>query len=258
MSANKQIDSLKNEIAELRAEFQELKAFVEKMGSPPQAEKKTRAKKDDDDKIEVCRKNIALWQSKLDDGKVKDVEKQQEKIDKEKKKLDKLLGSVEEESPKKAPKESPKQEKKDKRIKRWSPAMTTALTNALKSVDLEFNDSNKKECVAYIEGMNDDDYSGESLTTHIKNFAESKRPANAGAGYGPPPTPEEDEAKNQAESEKDEGEEDEEYIEVKFQQITYAVGEKSGRVYKTVDGEDVFTGGFIGKGQFEKMKLPKA
>jgi hypothetical protein len=46
--------------------------------------------------------------------------------------------------------------------------------------------------------------------------------------------------------------EDEDFEEVKFESKTYAVGEKTGRVYEARDDGDFFAG-FIGVGQFKSM-----
>jgi hypothetical protein len=123
-----------------------------KKAEPKADEKK---KKDDSEsdtsssnesKIAACRKNIELWQKKLDEGKVKDTDKQLEKIEKEKKKLQKSEGSdaKSEAKPegktaeKKAePKEEPKAEK---RIKRFSPVMSSQLKAILADVDVEITE----------------------------------------------------------------------------------------------------------------------
>lgn len=135
------------------------------------------------DKIATCRKNIDLWQKKLDDGKVKDAAKQREKIEKEQKKLAKLLEKapavkVEEKKaePKKAEPKKAESEKKEKRIKRFSPVMASQLKTALEGVKLEMSDSLKKEFQTYVEDLTDDDFRKESLSDHMRAFAKLKVP----------------------------------------------------------------------------------
>jgi hypothetical protein len=154
------------------------------------------------DKIATCKKNIALWEQKLSDGKVKDADKQREKIEKEKAKLTKLEASVPKEEPVKeekpvvekktkaapkkkaaeeAPAEKPKKAEetttKEKRIKRFSPVMTSQLKTALEGVKLEMNDKIKKEFQQYIEDLSDDDYRASGLADHMREFAKLKAPA---------------------------------------------------------------------------------
>lgn len=156
------------------------------------------------DKIATCKKNIALWEQKLTDGKVKDADKQREKIEKEKSKLAKLEATLPKEEPvkkaepvvekktKAAPKkkaaEEPPAEKpkkaeetttKEKRIKRFSPVMSSQLKAALDSVKLEMNDKIKKEFQQYIEDLTDDDYRASGLADHMRAFAKLKAPAPA-------------------------------------------------------------------------------
>jgi len=144
--------------------------------------KKEEAAKDDSaEKISTYRKNIDLWQRKLDEGSVKDADKQREKIEKEQKKLDKLLTLL-----KKAPapaakveakKPEPKVEaKKEKRIKRFSPVMASQLKTALEGVKMEMSDPLKKEFQQYIEDLTDDDFRKESMADHMRAFAKLKAP----------------------------------------------------------------------------------
>lgn len=151
------------------------------------------------DKIAVCRKNIELWQKKLSDGKAKDDSKQREKIDKEQKKLAKLLEktpAVKVEEKKPEPKVEAKKaetEKKEKRIKRFSPVMASQLKTALESVKLEMSDTLKKEFQKYVEDLTDDDFRKESLSDHMRNFAKLKVPAEKAAEDTPPESDVEDE-----------------------------------------------------------------
>lgn len=167
-----------------------------------------------DDKIAECEKNISLWEKKLADGKVPDVEKHQAKIDKEKAKLEKLkMKAPEEGVDKKAPKGAKKKvsaedaekkvsaegaeetkakkpkttkkpaaeksgegEEKEKRIKRFSPVMTSQLKTALMGVGLDVSDKLKKEFQTYIEDLTDDDFRASGLAEHMRAFAKLKAP----------------------------------------------------------------------------------
>lgn len=157
-----------------------------------------KAEKTPADKIAECKKNIALWEQKLADGKVKDADKQREKIEKEKKKLAKLEAKEDSEEeapkPKKEPKTEPKKkaakadseeetpkkaesdDKKEKRIKRFSPVMSAQLKTALEAVGLELNDKIKKEFQTYIEELTDDDYRKDGLADHMRAFATMRAP----------------------------------------------------------------------------------
>ena len=167
---------------------------------------------DSGDKIATCRKNIDLWQKKLADGKSKDADKQKEKIEKEQKKLAKLLEKSPE--PKKAePKkteskktESKKEEKpaeKEKRIKRFSPVMAAQLKTALEGVKVELTDKLKKEFQQYVEDLADDDFRNEGLADHMRAFAKLKAPAEIAA------------AEKAAEDTEEEAEEDAETVMVR-------------------------------------------
>jgi hypothetical protein len=137
------------------------------------------------DKIATCRKNIDLWQKKLKEGKAKDDTKQREKIEKEQKKLAKLLekapaAKVEEKKPEpKVEAKKAEPEKKEKRIKRFSPVMASQLKTALEGVKLEMSDALKKEFQTYVEDLTDDDFRKESLSDHMRAFAKLKVPAQA-------------------------------------------------------------------------------
>jgi hypothetical protein len=141
-------------------------------------------------KIAECKKNITLWEKKLGDGKVKDADKQREKITKEKAKLAKLEAKVGTapvapvaEEPKKVEepvsndkKETKKVEPKEKRIKRFSPVMGTQLTTALNGVGVTINDKLKKEFQQFIEDLGEDTYREKGLADHMRDFAKTKAP----------------------------------------------------------------------------------
>ena len=244
-----------------------------------------------EEKILACKKNIALWEQKLSEGKVKDVAKQEEKIEKEKLKLAKLEESGEpaKEEPKKK-EETKKETSKEKRIKRFSPVMTSQLKNALENVRLEMSDKLKKEFQQYIEDLTDDDYKKDSLADHMRAFAKLNVPTEE----------ENSDSEDADETEKTSGDmptkvvqdvtlselqklemvtpvdpkgtfwdadngrfvkgpdadDDEDFSEVEFEGKQYVVGDKTGRVYESMNGVDVSTGGFIGVGKFKKMTAP--
>lgn len=209
----------------------------------------------ENDKIAVCKKNIDLWQKKLDEGKVKDEDKQREKIEKEKKKLEKLQSKVvvKEEVP------------KEKRIKRFSPVMTTQLKKALEDAGSELNDKIKKEFQLYVENLSDDDYRESSLADHMRTFAKTKDVPDkvvdvtlkelqqiemTSSGETPDTFWDADKGRF---VKGPEPEDDEDFDEVTFESKKYVVGVKTGRVYEAHDSGDVFAG-FKGVGKFKKLK----
>ena len=85
-----------------------------------------------------------------------------------------------EEKPKPAPK---KEEEKKKRIPRMSPTLTTQLKTELGKVDLKYSEDDKKEFekikkefVAYVDDLTDDDFADKSITDHMRDFANNKKP----------------------------------------------------------------------------------
>lgn len=267
------------------------------------AEEKSEPKVEND-AVATCRKNIELWTKKLKEGKVKDVAKQQEKIEKEEKKLAKLLQKSPDASSKTA---SPattvsKTDSKEKRIKRMSPVMADQLKLALRDVKLEYTDKLKKEFVEFVEELTEDDFRKQGLADHMRSFAKLKAP-----DVEKKPESEEDKEDEQESEEEDEvpqaqsvavgggpsnpspkripledlqkiemtasvgpvgnfwdadngrfvtgpdADEDEDVDEVEFEGKTYAVGEKTGRVYEPLEDTDKFVG-FIGVGKFKAMK----
>jgi hypothetical protein len=75
-----------------------------------------------------------------------------------------------------------------KRITRMSPTLSNQLKAELIKVGLTFSeddkkefDKNKKEFVAYIDGLTDDNFTAQGLADHMRNFANVKKPAAAPA-----------------------------------------------------------------------------
>lgn len=239
------------------------------------------------DEVKKIRHNIQLWTKKLDAGEYKDHDAHVAKIQKEEKKLAKLLGDVVVPPPKAAA-AAPKVET-EKRIKRFSPAMATQFGAALTKVGVSLSDKLKKEFSAYIEELDADSFRAESLADHMRIFADTKKPAvddvkpEDDTEDDEPPHLEHDEpaekptvtltiaemasvkilaatadpevlwdAKNKRHVKGPAMDEDEDMTEVTFKGKTYAVGDKTGRVYEAKDEGDVFTG-FKGVGLFKTM-----
>ena len=81
-------------------------------------------------------------------------------------------------------KEEPAEEKK-KRIPRMSPTLTTQLKTELTKVGLKYSEDDKKEFekikkefVAFVDDLVDEDFTAKGLTDHMRDFANSKKPAD--------------------------------------------------------------------------------
>jgi len=277
-----------------------IQKFLEKEKPKKAAEKPEKEEKEKPSPLETAQKNIALWTKKADalsekisSGKTTDEEADQaaldklnEKLEKERKKLAKLDDEKPAAKPAKketAKKETPKKEKpaeKEKRIKRMTPLIKGQLKTALEGVKLEFSDKHQKDFVAYVEEMEDDDFRACGLADHMRNYAKSHAEEEvvvdngAGTGLKPaaghvtlslkalqgikmtasvePPGTFWD-ADNGRFVKGPEAVDDEDVEEITFEGKDYGVGEKSGRVYLEVDDKDVFQG-FIGVGKFKAMK----
>ena len=239
-----------------------------------------------DKKIAEARHNIELWEKKLADGSYKDRDAHVAKIEKEKKKLEKLVGSLPVAKPAKAEAKAPvKVEKVEARIKRFSPQQKTLLEKTLSEAayngSLEF-DEIKKQLVEFVNGMDEADYKKVSQAEHFKNFVKSLTyPKNSeGCGAGCPgcfgcskrvgvtldelkaietagPLVETEvgelwDATNRRFVTGPEEVSDEDVTGETFEGKKYAVGDKTGRVYEEREGVDVFVG-FKGVGKFKKL-----
>lgn len=131
--------------------------------------------KSENDKIETCRKNITLWQKKLDDGKIKEEarDKHVEKIDKEQKKLEKLLVSEGKSGAGDKPVDT---SKKEKRFPKFADKTTKDFKAALEKEGVEMTDVIKKEFQQYVNDLTDDDFENGKLVDHMKAFAKLKVP----------------------------------------------------------------------------------
>lgn len=76
------------------------------------------------------------------------------------------------------------EDEKKKRIPRMSPTLATQLKTELGKVGLKYSDDDKKEFdkikkefVAYVDDLTEDDFTGKGLTDHMRDFANTKKPA---------------------------------------------------------------------------------
>jgi hypothetical protein len=234
----------------------------------------------------------------------------------------------------------------NKRISRMTPTLANQLKAELIKVGLTFSDDDKKaseklkkEFVAHVDGLTDEDFTAKGLADHMRDFANLKKPAPAPAEKQEEEKPKKGKAKKEdpAPAEKKEEEkpkkgkaaakkettpaaaekkktlweemnevkappppsnaaniveltlkelqdikivaswsdphlagvywdadngrvvrgpdedDDEDHDEKKFNGKTYAVGERTGRVYETTDDRDIFVG-FAGVGPFRELK----
>lgn len=240
--------------------------------------------------LEQARHNVQLWTKKLEANKFPDDEKKQkhiEKLEKEKKKLAKLESSAtvkevkpepEPEKPKDEKPEPAATEKKVKNIPRWGKDKHGAdFKKVLQENDIEFTEDLEKEFRKLADAMPNEDWKkdGKTYLDHMREFAKSKTSK---------PEPEEEEATPDVHEltleelkkikmltpieqpgqfwDADNGrfvtgpveEADEDFVETKFNDMMYVVGEKTGRVYKQDEKGDIFAG-FIGIGKFKTLKV---
>lgn len=85
---------------------------------------------------------------------------------------------------KKKVEEKPKDEEKKKRIPRMSPTLATQLKTEMGKVGVKINEDDKKEFdkikkefVTYVDDLTDDDFTAKGLADHMRDFADSKKPA---------------------------------------------------------------------------------
>jgi len=77
-----------------------------------------------------------------------------------------------------------KEEEKKKRIPRMSPTLAKDLVTELGKVGLKYSEDDKKEFekikkefVAYVDNLSEDDYVSNNMNHHMQTFANSKKPA---------------------------------------------------------------------------------
>ena len=249
----------------------------------------------EDEIMKKTRHNIELWETKLEKGDFKDREAHVLKIEKEKKKLEKLLknsapppqaaAEKKVDPPKK--KEEPPAKQREKRIKKVSPLIAGQLSKILEEEGLEFNEALKKKFAnVFIEDLSEEEYKEKGLADHMRIFAKVektlssnsfpppkkeeeclravqiqqyrdavKRGMTLGGGGGPEPCTCGKCPSDKKETREPETSEDEEQLEVEFNGKDYFVGRRSGTIWEEQDGRDVAVG-FAGVGKFKKLVLP--
>jgi hypothetical protein len=286
-----------NHIAILTDMVKPAKKTVEPKPQKEEAPKETESEdeKPDDGKkspLEKTRHNVQLWTKKLTANKFKDEaakQKHSEKLDKERKKLEKLEASETKPAPKAKPEkkevapakeEKAKPEKKEKRIARWTKTNHDVhFKTALTAVSLEPSDELKKEFLKYVEDLTDDDWKkdGKTYADHMRDFAKLKAPVTK--------SEETEEAQPEVHRlpisdikkigmltpiekvgqywDADNGrfvtgpaeDDDEDFGDpVKMGDKEYIIGERTGRVYEVRESGDVFAG-FIGIGKFKELDM---
>jgi hypothetical protein len=178
--------------------------------------------------------------------------------------------------PAKAPKVK-KEPVAEKRMRRMSPTFTKLLEGAFDTARMEMKKESPKEFANYVNDLTQDDFDAKALTDHMRDYvtsiARQSAPADAPAdairtisyddltrmrsvlieAYGPGiywntvdkifvtgPS----------------ADDDEDATETTMNNNSYIVGDKTQRVYMTVDGADTFVG-FLGIGKFANMMVPK-
>jgi len=178
-----------------------------------------------------------------------------------------------------APAPKPKKAKADiaeKRIKRMSKAIVKQLTNVFDETKTPMNADHPAEFAKYINELEKDDFDEKSLTDHMRSYV-----ANIARG-GKPKEPSGEEVITTASVaalevlkarlveahgpgiywnpdtktfiKGPDAEEDEDVTETTMDGVKYAVGDNTRRVYRLVDGVDMFEG-FLGIGKFASMKV---
>lgn len=236
--------------------------------------------------LEQARHNVQLWTKKLEANKFPDEDKKKkhiEKLEKEKKKLEKLEDAAPAPAPAKEPQkvkdEKPAAEKKVKNIPRWGKDKHGAdFKKMLQENDVEFTEDLEKEFRKLADAMSNDDWKkdGKTYMDHMRDFAKSKasKPDEEAEEEAAPDvhaltldelktikmlTPIEKpgefwDADNGRFVSGPAEDADEDFVETKFNNAMYVVGEKTGRVYKQDEKGDVFAG-FIGIGKFKTLKV---
>ena len=164
----------------------------------------------------------------------------------------------------------------EKRIKRMSPALVKQLTNVFDETKTPMTKEHPTEFAKYVNELVKDDFDEKSLTDHMRTYV-----ATIAGGGVPKDAPADDEIPavtveqlaiikarlveaygpgvywnpdTKTFIKGPDADEDEDVTETKMDGITYAVGDKSRRVYREIDGVDVFEG-FLGIGKFATMTV---
>lgn len=270
----------------------ETKVVVKKEEAPKEEEEEEKSDDGKKSPLEKTRHNVQLWTKKLEANKFKDEaakQKHSEKLDKERKKLEKLEPAEKKEEAKPAPKtkaapakeEKAKPEKKEKRISRWTKTNHDVhFKTALKAIEMEPTDDLKKEFLKYVDDLTDDDWKrdGKTYADHMRDFAKLKVPATeAKLEEDTVPvfvhtipisemktigilTPIEkvgqfwDGDNGRFVTGPDENGDEDFGDPVEVDGAEYIIGEKTGRVYEVRESGDVFAG-FMGIGKFKEIDM---
>lgn len=165
----------------------------------------------------------------------------------------------------------------DKRIRRMSPSFTKQLENAFDTARMEMKKENPQEFAKYANELTQDDFDAKTLTDHMRDYVSSiarqAAPAEPPAGQDIPVVSYDDLVRtkttlveayapgiywNSASKAFVTGppaDDDEDVTETTVNDVVYAVGDASRRVYITGDGADTFAG-FLGIGKFANMVVP--
>jgi hypothetical protein len=174
------------------------------------------------------------------------------------------------------PAAKPKKDAPEKRIKRMSPALVKQLTNVFDETKTPMTKEHASQFSKYVNELVKEDFDEKSLTEHMRSYvttiARGALPKDAPAEDEIPAVSVEDLATMKAalveaygpgvywnsESKSfikgPDAEDDEDVTETTMGGNTYAVGDKTRRVYREIDGVDVFEG-FLGIGKFATMTV---
>ena len=162
----------------------------------------------------------------------------------------------------------------EKRIKRVSPALVKQLTNVFDETNTPMTKEHASQFAKYVNELVKEDFDEKSLTEHMRCYV-----ATVSGGAQPKDAPAEDEIPSASVADLEamkaalveaygpgvywnsvsksfikgpDADEDEDVTETTMGDNKYAVGDKTRRVYREIDGADVFEG-FLGIGKFATM-----
>ena len=216
---------------------------------------------------------------KIEGGKSKIPDKDQEKKAKLEEDIQKLEAKTAEKAkpkPAKAKAEKKEAEKApEKNIPRITPAIATKLKAAFEEVEAVWDEKYKKEFVTHVNSLSAEQYAEFALEGHMSKYANTHAPAaGGGGGGGPGPlttlTVSELRKQNKSLKEVSAGvyqhktsgdaftgpaeDADEEFEDATVDDVKYVVGQTTKRVYIATDGPDEFVG-FWGVGKFYDADL---
>jgi len=169
-----------------------------------------------------------------------------------------------------------KEDAAEKRIKRMSPALVKQLTNVFDETKTPMTKEHPTQFAKYVNELVKEDFDEKSLTDHMRAYV-----ATIGGGAQPKDAPASDDipsvsvadlatmkaalveaygpgvywnAETKSFIKGPDADEDEDITETTMDGVTYAVGDKTRRVYREIEGVDVFEG-FLGIGKFATMTV---